>query len=220
MAQKSQQAYLSIGTTAGTIKVITGITNASAGVVTSAAHGQASGTVGIITGVAGMTQVNNRAFIAYNSASPTPTGTFILKGVKTTTAQGYGTYTSGGIWTPYTMVEVGEVTGISTAFDGEAADIEVTNLRSTGKEYLTGLPEFGSVSLSMTLPSSADSGQTALRDAREVQSAVPFTITLASGQIAAFVGLVKSFAVTDIVVDGAVKATCTIKVSNQPAFFA
>jgi hypothetical protein len=220
MAQKSQQAYLSVGTTAGSTKTITGISNASQGVVTSSAHGQVPGTVGIITGVVGMTQVNNRAFVANNTASPTPANTFILKGVKTTTAQGYGTYTSGGIWTPYTMTEVGEVTGISTAFDGEAADIDVTNLRSTGKEYLTGLPEFGNVSLTLTLPSTADAGQVALRDLREVQSSAPFTITLASGLVAAFVGLVKSFAVTDIVVDGAVKATCTIKVSNQPAFFA
>lgn len=216
MAQKSQQAYLSVATATGATKTITGLTNANPGVVTSTAHGLANGSVGIITSVVGTVQVNNRAFVVANQA----TNTFELKGVDTTTAQGYGVYTSGGVWTPQTMTEVGEVRGITSAFDGEASDIDVTHLRSTGKEYLTGLPEFGNVSLNLWMPSSADTGQTKLRALREIQASAAFTITLASGQVAAFVGLVKSFALTGLEVDGAVQASCNIKVSNQPAWFA
>lgn len=216
MAQKSQQSYLSVATAQGSTDTITAITNADPGQVTSATHGNADGSVGIITGVVGMTQVNNRAFVV----AATATNTFTLKGVKTSVAQGYGVYASGGIWTPQTMMEVGEVVGITSAFDGEAQDIDVTNLRSTGKEYLTGLPEFGNVSLELTLPASEDAGQERLRDLRETQTVAAFTITLASGQVAAFTGLVKSFALSGLVVDGAVKATCSIKVTGQPAFFA
>lgn len=216
MAQKSQQAFLSVGTVPGTVRTITGITNANPGVVTSTAHAQANGAVGIITGVNGMAQINNRAFVVANQAA----NTFELRGVDTTTAQGYSAYTSGGIFTPYTMVEVGEVRGIASAFDGEAADIDVTHLRSTGKEYLTGLAEFGNVSLTLWLPATSDAGQTRLRNLRETQTAMPFTITLASGQVAAFVGLVKSFALSGLEVDGAIQAACNIKVSNQPAWFA
>ena len=216
MAQKSQQAYLSVATAQGATKVITGLTNANPGVVTSTAHSLANGSVGIITSVVGTVQVNNRAFVIANQAA----NTFELKGVDTTTAQGYGAYTSGGIWTPQTMTEVGEVRGITSAFDGEAQDIDVTHLRSTGKEYLTGLADFGNVSLNLWLPATADAGQTRMRNLREIQSASAFTITLASGQVAAFVGLVKSFALTGLEVDGAVQVGCSIKVSNQPAWFA
>lgn len=215
MAQKAQQAYLSVATAQGSPDTITAITNANPGVVTSATHGNANGSCGIISGVVGMTQVNNRAFIVANTA----TNTLELKGVKTTTAQGYGVYTSGGIWTPQTMTEVGEVRSMN-AFDGESQDIDVSHLRSVGKEFLTGLPEHGNVSLTLWLPAAADTGQTALRDLREIQAQAAFTITLASGQVAAFVGSVKSFALTGLEVDGAIQASCNIKVSNAPAFFA
>jgi len=216
MAQKSQQAYLSVATASGATKTITALTNANPGVVTSAAHGLANGSVGIITGVVGTVQVNNRAFVIANQA----TNTFELKGVDTSTTQGYGVYTSGGIWTPATMTEVGEVTGITSAFDGEAADIDVTHLRSTGKEYLVGLLDAGNVACNLWLPAASDAGQTRLRNLREVQASAAFTITLASGQVSAFVGLVKSFALTGLVVDGAIQAAMSIKVSNQPAWFA
>jgi hypothetical protein len=216
MAQKSQQAFLSVSTSTGTTRTITGITNANPGVVTSNAHTQQNGTVGIITGVAGMVQLNNRAFVVANQAA----NTFELRGQDTTTALGYSAYTSGGIWTPQTMVEVAEVRGITSAFDGEASDIDVTHLRSVGKEYLTGLPEFGNVSMNLWLPLTSDVGQTRLRALRETQAAAAFTITLASGQVSAFVGLVKSFALSGLEVDGAVQASCNIKVSNAPAWFA
>ena len=101
-----------------------------------------------------------------------------------------------------------------------SADIDVTHLRSVGKEYLTGLADFGNVSLNLWLPSSADAGQTKLRNLREVQATAAFTITLASGQVAAFVGLVKSFSLTGLEVDGVIQASCSIKVSNAPAWFA
>ncbi len=219
MAQKAQQSYLTVATATGSPKTITAISNADPGVVTSAAHGQVVGTVGIITSVVGMTQLNNRAFVVYNTASPNPTGTFQLKGVDTTVAQGYGVYTSGGTFTPYTMTEVGEVRSI-TAFDGEAADLDVSHLRSTGKEFLTGLPDNGNVSLTLWLPSSVNTGQRRLQALREQQASAAFSIILPSGLQAAFVGLVKSFALSGIAVDGAVEATCAIKVSNAPAFFA
>jgi len=215
MAQKAQQGYLSVATAAGATKTITGITNANPGVVTSSAHGLANGSVGILSGLVGITQLNNRAAVVANQA----TNTFELKGLDTSTANGYGTYTSGGIWTPQTMVEVGEVRSIN-GFDGQAADIDVTHLRSVGKEYLTGLADFGDVNLTLWLPNSNDAGQKRLRDLREIQATAAFTVTLASGQVCAFVGLVKSFALSGLEVDNAVQAACAIKVSNAPAWFA
>lgn len=216
MAQKSQQSYLSVSIAEIAADTITGLTNANPGVVSAAAHGIPNGAIVLIESVGGMVQVNNRAFVVANQA----TGTFELKGVDTTALQGYGTYTSGGAAKQQTMTEVGEVRGISSAFDGEAADIDVTHLRSSGKEYLTGLPEFGNCSLNLWLPVGADAGQTRLRNLRETQSVGTFSITLPSGLVAAFRGLVKSFALTGIEVDGAVQVGCTIKVTNMPAWFA
>lgn len=216
MAQKSQQAYLSVSTAEIAADVISGLTNANPGVVTSTAHGNANGTIVLIEAVGGMVQVNNRAFVVANQAA----NSFELKGVDTTALQGYGVYTSGGTAKAQTMTEVGEVRGITAAFDGEASDIDVTHLRSSGKEYLTGLPEFGNCSLNLWLPVGADAGQTRLRNLRETQSVGTFSITLPSGLIAAFRGLVKSFALTGLEVDGAVQVGCTIKVTNSPAWFA
>lgn len=215
MAQKAQQAYLSVATAAGTADAITGATNADPGVLTAVAHGNANGSVGVITGVVGMTQLNNRAFVAASVA----TDSITLKGVSTEASLGYGTYVSGGLWTPQTMTEVGEVRSI-TLFDGEDQEIDVTHLRSTGKEYLTGLAEFGSAQLTLWLPASSDTGQRRLRHLRESQASSAFTVTLPSGQVTAFMGSVKSFQITNIAVDGAVEVSCSIKISNQPAFFA
>jgi hypothetical protein len=215
MAQKSQQSYLSVATAQGSTDTITGITNADPGVVSSTSHGNANGTVGIITGVLGMTQVNNRAFVVSNTA----TNAFDLKGLSTATTLGYGVYASGGIWTPQTMTEVGEVRDIQM-FDGQDQEIDVTHLRSTGKEYLTGLPEFGSVQLVLWLPASVDTGQRKIQHLREQQASAAFSVTLPSGLISAFVGIPKSWQITGISPEGAPQVSCTIKVSNQPAAFA
>ena len=71
-------------------KVITGITKANPGVVTATGHGFANGDQVYISGVVGMTQVNNRRFTVAGAAA----NTFQLSGVNTT---GYTTYTSGGL---------------------------------------------------------------------------------------------------------------------------
>lgn len=77
-----------------TAKVITGATQANPVVVTSVAHGYSNGDRVIITGVSGMTQLNNREFIVANVAA----NTFELQDVDSVNINGtgYGAYTSGG----------------------------------------------------------------------------------------------------------------------------
>lgn len=72
-----------------TPKVITGITRANPGVVTSVAHGLSNGDDVWIVGVSGMTQVNRRRFTIANVTA----NTFELSGVDTSS---YGAWTSGG----------------------------------------------------------------------------------------------------------------------------
>lgn len=84
-------------------KTITAATKANPVVVTSATHGLSNGTIGIIGGVVGMTQLNGRLYSIANQA----TNTFELQqlvvdqnaGTSTPTnvdGTGFGTYTSGG----------------------------------------------------------------------------------------------------------------------------
>lgn len=95
----------------GTIKqpqanqTITGITNANPAVVTlSAPPTFSNGDYVLITGVVGMTQVNNVTFIVANIAG----NTFELQGID---SSAYGVYGGGGIVTPY-VADTDRVMGI------------------------------------------------------------------------------------------------------------
>ncbi len=75
-------------------KNITGATQANPVVITSNAHGYSNGDRVIISGVLGMTQIDNREFIVASVAA----NTFELKDVNGTNVNGtgYGAYVSGG----------------------------------------------------------------------------------------------------------------------------
>jgi len=73
----------------GSSKTITGISRASTAVVTSANHGFQNGDVVYISGVNGMTQVNNKYYTISNRA----TNTFRLSG---TSSSSWSNYSSGG----------------------------------------------------------------------------------------------------------------------------
>lgn len=81
--------YLDHGPLLLTAKNITGITKANPAVVTSNSHGFSNGDRVLISGVAGMVEVNNREFTVANQTA----NTFELSGVD---SSGYTTYSSGG----------------------------------------------------------------------------------------------------------------------------
>lgn len=84
--------------TTGSAKNITGITRASPGVVTASSHGFQTGDYVWISGVSGMTQINDRAYRVVRISS----STFSLQSwngsgwsnVNTTSGNGYSTYSS------------------------------------------------------------------------------------------------------------------------------
>lgn len=76
-------------------------------------------------------------------------------------------------------------------FDGEAEDIDITNLDSTAMEYRQGLREFGNFSMEIQRDP-ADPGQIELYDMNADQRTEQFVLTLDSGDIATFNGYVKS----------------------------
>lgn len=179
MAEKTQGTLIRVETTRAAAKAITGITAASPPVVTATAHGYANGDIVIISGVAGMTEVNDRAFVVANQA----TNTFELKGVNGT---GYTAYSSGGNAYKCTMALVGEATGVNGS-GGGAQQIDVTNLNSKTQETLPGLPALTSLTIDITL-NHTDAGQTAMRDLAEATAYKALTVTTPGGYVLAATG--------------------------------
>ena len=96
-------------------KTITGITAANPAVVTSAGHGFSNGDRVYITGVSGMSELNNRHFVVANVA----TNTFELTGEDSTD---YDAYVSGG--------GAGEIVELATTYDDDQIHrVQVTQIR-------------------------------------------------------------------------------------------
>lgn len=213
MAQKTQGAIAAVGTATAATKPITGVTAANPPVVTATAHGYTNGQLVFIDSVGGMTQLNKRLFVV---ASQT-TNTFELKGIDGT---GYTAYTSGGTAALKTMTTIGECKSLGPGLDGEAAELETTNLQSVQKEFLLGLADSGNLPFSVYLPTATDAGQARLKALRESGTLEAFSVTMpTTSQVLALMGLVKSFGISEIGVDGIAMVSGSIRVSNAPSFF-
>lgn len=210
MAIKAQTALLSAESARAATKVITGITAASPPVVSAATHGYVTGDIVFLDNIVGMTQLNKRAYVVTNLSA----GTFSLNGIDAT---GYSAYVSGGDSFKLTMTAIGQVSNV-TGFDGEASEIDVTHLRSTAKEFLVGLQDFGNVKLDVFLDN-ADAGQTLLRTIKAAAAAKGFSLALSDGKVSAFVALVKSFSFS-AQKDDAVSGSVSLRVTGEPAWFA
>jgi hypothetical protein len=211
MAIKSQNALFSVSTAEAAADNITAITAANPPVVTCGTHGITNGKLIRITGVVGMTQVNDRAFIAANVAATT----LELKGVDGT---GYTAWASGGqVFETTTLTAVGEVTGVS-GFDGVSDEIDTTHLRSTAKEFLVGLQDFGNLGLELNLANS-DTGQTKLRTLKASSAIGTFSFQLSDGTVAAFRALVRSFTVQNPTNEAA-RSSAQLRITGEPAWFA
>lgn len=214
MAIKSQTASLSVSSASAATKTITGITSASPCVVTSATHGYTQGQIVTIAGVVGMPQINPSGGFGVYVVDLPATNTFNLKGVDATS---FGSYVSGGLASLQTMTSVGSVTNL-VGFDGQASEIDVTNLQSTAKEFLVGLQDFGNVTLTIWLVT--DTGQLRLRTIKTTAAVAAFSIGLSDGTVAAFAALVKQFSFDAGGPDSAVKGNVTLRVTGAPAWFA
>lgn len=207
-AQVGLGTKLRIGTASGTAINITGASKATQCVLT-ATNTLAPGDIIYVSGVSGMTELNNRVFVVGAA-----TGTSItLKGEDSTN---YNTYVSGGTATKETMTDIGNVASFS-GFDGSAPEIDTTNLDSTAAEYVLGLQDFGSCSLEVQLDT-ADAGQIALVAARAAAVQKSFTITLKSGKVAGFRAFVKSFTV-DISPQKANGGKVDLRITGNVTFF-
>lgn len=207
---KTQGTRFQVATSAGSPKTITAITAASPPVVTSAAHGLANGTIVLIDGIVGMTELNNRVFVVRSTA----TNTFELGGIDATA---YTAYVSGGTATSETMADIGKVVD-STQYDGQAPDIDVTHMRSTANETQQGLPDFGGGTYNVIIDNT-DTAQAKLRSLKGAQAAGVFAIIGTDLKVDAFKAFVKSFP-KNLASNNVQRGDIAIKYETEPSWAA
>ena len=209
-AQSAQRSAVRIATAQLAAKTITAISKAAACVVT-ATHDYAVGDIVKLDGIVGMTELNGRAFMV--SAIST-TVSFTLGGVDSTN---YTTYASGGTAVKQTMSKIGNIKDFDIEPD-PAAEIDVTNLDSTRKEYILGLAGSWAMTCSMDMDTT-DTGQAELTKAQNDGLSRVFTVTLGqSGKVFAGVGFVKNFGASGSA-DAVVGGKLNVRGTGQPSWF-
>ena len=113
---------------------------------------------------------------------------------------------------PLTYTEVKEVKTF-TAFDGSAAEIDVTNLQSTSKEFRMGLQDNGNFNMDLNyLPT--DPGQVLVRGAKASRAIQDIKLTFSDSSVATFQGFVTT-APRSGGVDAIVDTSFTIRISGD-----
>jgi hypothetical protein len=79
-----------------------------------------------------------------------------------------------------TFTAVGEVSGYTAAGSGKA-ELDVTNLSSVAKEYIAGLPDYGTYDIAMFFTDPEDAGQAILRANYQGQAADSLLFQATSG---------------------------------------
>lgn len=181
-AISAQGSTLQIGTGSGGAKTITAIALGNPTILTAAAHGFANGDVVALAGLTGADAalLNGQSVTVKNKTANTWAIDIDTTG-KTITASGTATPTA---WTA-----VGNLKSFS-GFDGQASELDRTNLNSSAKEIVLGLVDYGQFSVDMDYDYS-DAGQAALLAAQSSGAIKTFKLTLPDTHTASFSAYVK-----------------------------
>lgn len=171
-----------IGTTEGSAVTVSAITQANPGVATATAHGQSNKTIGYLSGVEGMVQLEGQAV---RVASQT-TNAFNLEDLETTD---YPAFTDSCSFIPITAWStLGRITGYSTP-EGSSDVQDDTVLLDVIKQETQGLLAAQTITMNLKSLTISDSAMTALRRAARRQTYLVFRITLHDGNVRFFRGL-------------------------------
>lgn len=216
LAVKSQKTTLHIAGTAATPEVLTAITVGYPTILAITGHaGVANGDVVTFAGFTGAdaATLNGVSAVVKNYATGTSNDTFAvdINTVGKTITINTGVTTA----TPTAWIKVGQITDIKGTSD-TSPDIECTDLDSDTKEYLPGLPDTGTVSMTVYTVD-ADTGLAAIEAAFDARSLKSFKITYPSGAtpVRTFSAYAKSFPkIGDASKDGVVTGTIELKRSG------
>ncbi|MGO4154342.1 phage tail tube protein [Cupriavidus sp. YAF13] len=203
----AQGTTLQIGTGNGPGKTITAIVAASPTILTSAAHGLSNGDVVTLAALAGVDAplLNGQVLVVKSKTD----NTFAVD-VDTTGK----TITAGaGTATPVAWTEIGNVTTFK-GFDGQAAELDATNLKSTAKEVKQGLQDWGQFTFDVH-KDFADAGQQALDAAKRAAALKPIKFTLPNGKTRTFNAYVKNSPIEGGVDQLVKSASVTLRISGD-----
>jgi len=208
MAIESQGTTIEIGTGSGGARTITAITLGNPTILTCASHGLSNGDVATAALFAGdnAASINGIAWVV----KYVTTNTFAIE--LDSTALTITDNTDSATMTPVEWTAIGEVTDFSGP-DGSASEIDVTHLTSTSKEFLMGLPDEGSLSLSINWDTS-DTGQAACSAARAARTEENFKITYSDSSTATLTGFVTGMTSSGGV-DGKVSGSISIRITDS-----
>lgn len=205
-ALSAQGTTLQIGTGTGSAKTITAVQVGNPTILTSAAHTLPNGNVVALAGLTGAdAALLNGKTLPIRAVT---TNTFAVD-VDTTGK----TITAGaGTATPVAYTQINNVKTYS-GFDGEASEIDVTNLSSTAKEYRLGLVDPGKLSFEVD-EDDIDAGQVAVLAAQQAGTIQNFKVNFSNGKVASFTAFVKKFSRAGGV-DQVLKMTCDLRISGS-----
>lgn len=169
-----------MGITEGSPKTISAITLASPGVATSAAHGLTSKSLGYLSGVGGMVQLEGQAV----RLNPTNTNDFTMEDIDTS---GYAAFTGGTIVPITAWATLGRTTGYDSG--GGAGDkLDDTVLLDDIKQEIQGQLGAQTVTMNLNAQTLSDAGMTKLRQVARAAGYAVFRITLKDGNVRFFRG--------------------------------
>ena len=206
MGIESQGTTIEIGTGSGGALTITDISLANPTLLTDVAHGLSDGDVVAAADFAGVDagDINGNEYVVMFVTDDT--FAIGLDSTDLTITDNTDTATM----TPVTWSEIGEVTDFSGP-DGSASEIDMTHLTSTAKEFIMGLPDEGSLSMSVNWDTS-DAGQAAARAARVARTEQDFKITYSDASTATFTGYVLALSSSGGV-DNKIDGSLSIRIS-------
>lgn len=187
-------------------QAITAITAAFPPVVTATGSDYDDGTVVRISGVVGMTELNDNVYVTDDGTA----NDFELAGVDATA---YTPYASGGIVEEAAFSNFCELTGVNQQ-DAAADQIEVTTICSTAKEFEQGLSDSGTMQLDYNFAPN-EAVQAAIRAAKISGDAIAFRVTLPKqGGIIILIGTVQQSSFTASV-NGVWTGSTTVKLTGE-----
>ncbi|MEM5325174.1 phage tail tube protein [Paraburkholderia sp. JHI2823] len=181
-AISAQGSKLEVSGGSGAAKNITGLALGFPTILKAVAHGMANGDIVTFAALTGNTTLNGVTAVVKNVT----TDTFAVE-VDTT---GGAAYVNGGTATPAQWAPIANLKSFK-GFDGQANEIDKTNLSSTAKEYMLGLQDFGHFTFDVD-KDFADPGQLACSAAKRAGTLKNFRLTLPNGTTATWAAYVKN----------------------------
>lgn len=177
-AISAQGSKLEVSSTAGAAKSITAIAVGFPTILTSAAHGLSNGDVVTLAALTGADAalLNGQTAVVTNKTTNT-----IALDIDTT---GKTITVGSGTATPLSWTQVKNLVSFK-GFDGQASELDKTDLDSTAKEFMLGLQDWGTFSFDVNRDMN-DAGQQAVDASKRAGSQKAYKLTLPNSKTKTF----------------------------------